>query len=410
VTLTVTDSNNLTGTITQTVTVSAPPAPPVAAFTPSCPNLACTFDASASTDPSGATITGYAWTFGDGHTGSGQTASNTYPAAGDYTVTLTVTDSNNLTNTVTHVVSPRPAANPSIPLYASDNFNRTVSNGWGTAPTGGAWTPQGAGTSLAVANGIGSLTMSAPGAGPGVYLGGVSSTDSSTAATLTTNAAATGNGIYADIVGRRVSSSTDYRGRLLIKANNTVQIALIANNAGTATTIKAAYTLPGVTYAPGMVLNAQLVVTGTSPTTIGFKVWPVGTTQPTGWQISVTDSTAALQVPGAVGIVSFLTSNSTVAPVALQVSSFSSGPSAGLPTGAFTASCSGQQCATDASASTDPSGTISNYQWSWGDGTVTTGVKSQHTYAQAGTYRITLTVTDPSGWTAVVTRSVTVPA
>ena len=44
------------------------------------------------------------------------------------------------------------------------------------------------------------------------------------------------------------------------------------------------------------------------------------------------------------------------------------------------------------------------------DGVVTTGVKSSHTFAQPGTYTVTLTVTNPSGWTSVVTKSVTVPA
>ncbi len=44
--------------------------PPVADFTASCTSLACDFDASGST-ATGATITGYAWKFGDGGTGSG---------------------------------------------------------------------------------------------------------------------------------------------------------------------------------------------------------------------------------------------------------------------------------------------------------------------------------------------------
>lgn len=63
-----------------------------------------TFNASAATDPDGGTITSYAWDFGDGTTGSGQSASHAYAnsvPAGQKTVTLTVTDSANETTTVT---------------------------------------------------------------------------------------------------------------------------------------------------------------------------------------------------------------------------------------------------------------------------------------------------------------------
>jgi serine protease len=64
---------------------------PTASFTYSCTDLACSFDGSASSDPDGS-IVSYAWTFGDGATGSGVTTSHSYAAGGSYTVTLTVTD------------------------------------------------------------------------------------------------------------------------------------------------------------------------------------------------------------------------------------------------------------------------------------------------------------------------------
>ena len=59
--------------------------------------------------------------------------------------------------------------------------------------------------------------------------------------------------------------------------------------------------------------------------------------------------------------------------------------------------------------STDSDGTISSYAWSFGDGATATGATPlPHTYAAAGTYGVTLTVTDDDGATNSVAHDVTV--
>ena len=85
-------------------TVESTTAPPVASFTYACGGLTCNFDGSGSSALDG-TITGYAWDFGDGGTGSGVTVSHTYAAAGSYTVVLTVTDDAGATGTDSQVVT-----------------------------------------------------------------------------------------------------------------------------------------------------------------------------------------------------------------------------------------------------------------------------------------------------------------
>ena len=109
VTLTVTDDGGATGSVTKTVTVTAPTGnqSPTASFTANCTDLGCTFNGGASSDADG-TITSYAWDFGDGSatvTRTTPTITYTYGAAGTYSVTLTVTDNLGATGAATQNVT-----------------------------------------------------------------------------------------------------------------------------------------------------------------------------------------------------------------------------------------------------------------------------------------------------------------
>ncbi len=64
----------------------------------------------------------------------------------------------------------------------------------------------------------------------------------------------------------------------------------------------------------------------------------------------------------------------------------------------------------DASASSDPDGTIVSYAWNFGDGSTGTGVSVYHQFTSAGTYGVRLTVRDNAGATDSVTHSVVVAA
>src|SRR4051812_36942933 len=78
---------------------------PVASFTAptNCTTgAACAFTSTSTDD---GTITTQVWTFGDGNTGSGATASNIFAEAKTYQVKLTVTDNDGLTGNVTHDVA-----------------------------------------------------------------------------------------------------------------------------------------------------------------------------------------------------------------------------------------------------------------------------------------------------------------
>ena len=64
----------------------------------------------------------------------------------------------------------------------------------------------------------------------------------------------------------------------------------------------------------------------------------------------------------------------------------------------------------NASASTDEGGTIVRYEWNYGDGTTGVGVTESHDFVSAGTYFVTLTVTDNDGKRSSTTRVITVSA
>ena len=89
---------------------------PTASFTNTCSALSCDLDGSGSTTPNG-TITSYAWSFGDGNTGTGARLTHDYATSGTYPVTLTVTDGTGATGSVTRNVAV--AAGPPISYLAS---------------------------------------------------------------------------------------------------------------------------------------------------------------------------------------------------------------------------------------------------------------------------------------------------
>lgn len=106
-------------------------APPVARATVVVTGMTAAFDASGSSDSDG-TIASYAWTFGDGASGTGKTATHDY-TGGTFTAKLTVTDDKGATATTDVPVSISVPAPPTPPLtgvapwYSSTSpFNQRI--------------------------------------------------------------------------------------------------------------------------------------------------------------------------------------------------------------------------------------------------------------------------------------------
>jgi PKD repeat protein len=71
-------------------------------------------------------------------------------------------------------------------------------------------------------------------------------------------------------------------------------------------------------------------------------------------------------------------------------------------------SAEGSPITFDGTASTDPDNDIVSYAWDFGDGETGSGPTVQHTYANAGAYTVTLTVTDDDGVTSQTTATATI--
>jgi PKD repeat protein len=316
VTLTVTDNLGRTGT--KTVEVSVVNEAPVAEFSATQSELSVSVDGTASEDPDGS-IAAYAWDFGDGSNDTGPTASHTYAAGGTYDVTLTVTDNQGATDSTTKAVTVS-----STPIeIVSDEFARTVSGGWGTADTGQSWTGTGSASSFAVQDGTGRITMSAPGSGPAMRVGGITQLGTDTQTSVGLDKMPTGTGVFVSLLGRDHGSAGSYRAVVNLRANGSVSVALTRILAGGTTTLQPAVVVPGLTYAVGdrLVLRFQVVPSG-GGSALRAKAWKQGTGEPASWLVEASDADATLATAGGAGVMSYLAGNATNAPLAATFDDF----------------------------------------------------------------------------------------
>jgi PKD repeat protein len=109
VTFTVRNEYGATGTTTRTVTISEPTgnvAPNPVINQPSCAGLVYNISGVGSADPNTGDTFPYLWDFGDGTpTSTASAMTHTFPAAGTYTLRLTVTDGSGKSNSTTRPVT-----------------------------------------------------------------------------------------------------------------------------------------------------------------------------------------------------------------------------------------------------------------------------------------------------------------
>ncbi|HTU86697.1 MAG TPA: PKD domain-containing protein [Solirubrobacteraceae bacterium] len=466
VTLIVTDSDGQSESTTQTVIVDAPP---TASFTvsptPPAPGSPASFDSSSSSDSFG-TITSYSWNFGDtGANGPGTSTladpTYTYAASGNYTVTLTVTNDAGQTNTTTQTVTvenpptvtiTEPATSPTVITPGSGvSFSENDSPGSGGSITSCSWNfgdpSSGNSNTATCANPVNHTYMTA-----GIYtatvtvtdqLGGSASqsvqinVDTPPTASFTASPSQPAPGAVVTFNG---SGSSDTVGYVSYSWNfgdssptsSSVQpqhsyaspgkynvVLTVTNDAGESSQATQTVTVddpptasltPSATVVtPGSAVGFQ--GTGSSPDgeSINGYSWNFGDPS-SGAQDAATqpDPSHTYASPGVYTVTLTATDDLEVqsAPVSTDITVDAT------PTAAFTASSNsvtaGSTVYFNGSGSSDSVGTITGYSWSFGDGTGSASEAPSHTYPTAGTYPVTLTVTNNAGQTASQTWSVTV--
>jgi len=461
VSITATDNAGLSSTASATNTISD--APPLVSFTLS-PATAPTgtvigFDGSSSVDPDGS-IVDYAWSFGDGAIGTGVSPSHSYGLAGDYTITLVVTDNATLTASTSQTVHITDR-----PLIVSLTPSTTNS------PTGtlisleiSASDPDGTVSTITVSWGDGTthtLTGNATSDSHSYALAGTYTV----AVNATDNAGFTATASTTETVTDRPPSINFNQSQTTVPTGTTVSLTISASDPdGSATGLRVnwgdgtihslpatassdnhAYALAGsytitvtATDDAGLTNSSQAIelVTDRAPV-VTFTASP--TTSPTLSTVTLTisaqdpdGSISQIRVAWGDGTVDSLPGNAVSdshvyaaagtfavyvnatddAGLTVQSSNIVLTITDRLPVAVLNASTTLSQTLSNigfnATGSFDPDGTIVGYAWNFGDGTSGSAFAITHSYSEEGNYTVVLAVTDNSGSVGFVSILVTI--
>jgi PKD repeat protein len=390
--------------ITYSVVAPPPNEAPIANFAFACTDLACTFT-DASTDADG-TIQNWSWDFGhDGQTSSAQNPPHAFPAAGDYTVTLTVTDDDGATDGVSQpvtVTAANEAPTASFTHGCTDldcSFTDTSTDSDGTVVSW-SWDFGDGSTSTA-------QNPSHSYASGGSYTVSLTVTDDDGATEADLSGAGTVSGTYADTHGDDeggVQSITEresggkknerysylsHTWRFTVVPGSAVTLYVNAWSGGSSDgdDFRFAWSSDNVSF------DDLFTVSSTSPANVQSVAIPASGTI----YLRVTDTD---QGAGNKGL-------DTVFVDQLYIRSDGGEPPANQPpVAAFTSDCGGLTCGfTDTSSDVD--GSVVAWSWDFGDGATSTAQHPSHAYSVAGGYTVTLIVTDDDGATAEASSPVT---
>ena len=325
------------------------------------------FNASASKDPDG-TIVSFRWDFGDGHSDSGETVSHRYKEAGTFAVVLVVQDNSGNRGTATQTVSVGEGSSPSASfVYSPAN----------------------------------------PAENETIYFNASQSYD--TDGTIESfdwdfGDGTTGKG---ETITHKYGSSGSYTVLLKVtdddgNIDTASQTVSVGDNQGPVASFFYTPSSPVV----NQVIQFNATESHDPDGTIVSYQWDFGDGTPAVSGVLVEHYFTS---KGTYTVYLRVTDNSGNIDSASQTITVSDNQS---PTASFVYSPTnpevGERVHFNASESTDPDGTITSWYWDFGDGKHGYGEEVNHPYSDAGTYTVVLEVTDDSGNTGIVSKTLIV--
>lgn len=334
-------------TLQTNITVNTVPTAGFSATSVCLGNITAFTDLSVDPTPIGT----YFWDFGDGNTSPQTNPTYIYQNPGTYTVTLVVTNTSGCDDTIT-----APVTVTAIPVAAFSADTACVGS-----PT--------------------TFTDNSTGS-PGSWFWDFGDGNTSTTGPVTTHTYANAGTYLASVIVSGGSGCTDQAFQV-VTVSNSVQAAM--------------------TVVPAVCENDVVAFTDNSVSTNGTITswsWDFGDGSPLDAQ---QNTSHAYPVAGSYTITLTVSASSGCSSVATQTLTVNA-----LPTALFSATTA---CANQPTTFTDASqGTITGWQWDFGDGNTSTQQNPVHQYASSGVFNASLIVTTAAGCSDTIGNAVTVHA
>ena len=395
-----------TGQIDRIRISKGPNAAPTSSFTSECPSLTCSFDGSGSADPDG-DIALYTWDFGDGGTGTGPTPTHIFAESGTYRVKLTVTDNRGETDVAFRDVTAEGVSVESQVQHVASAV------GVGNTATPSVVIPAAAspGDRLLLVMSLNSTdrTFTGPSGVSGTTLLGtnVAKTMSTTVWTKTLEAGDPGATVTVPLTG----GLTKYNLTAAVYSGvaETPSLAF-ANDVGlvndTVRLTPQVSDIPDGSWVVSYWADKSSTTTAWTPSgLVATRATGCGTSSA---RICSALADSAAKVPAVYGSIAATVDAPSSAATMWSIVLPTAPPANQPPAAAFAWTCVMLSCDFDGATSTDPEHALASYAWDFGDGTTSAEVAPSHAFTAAGSFDVTLTVTDTEGLTGAVTHQVTV--
>lgn len=209
--------------------------------------------------------------------------------------------------TIAGMAAPTAASAAETGAFAEDHFDRTSATGWGTAPTGGAWSSINS-AALTAANGAGVFRLK-----PSTFvvntLAAEPELDSSVKYTFwPSELPKSGNGVTTSAV-LRAADGYSYQARARLTSSNRIVVTISRYDGSTSresVLVSDTVALRDVTASDRFTI--EFSATGDAEVSLAARVWKAGTTAPA-WQLTHKDGSAGrIAKAGAAGVGAYLSS------------------------------------------------------------------------------------------------------